>query len=408
MNDQWHLRRQGERFPQIIGEVTNCRQILIGIEEAVRAAAVHFGSNSPLALGMWRDGRAELYDYPKFLIDQQHNSLRCYIEDMCSKANFGEFCFSQFNLQRHSHKVYEWAILRLEELGVIDQLSDVDEVDVDVFLGRYKTTPRGIHRDSADTYMHILTGRKRLFFWSPEQISDQLPFDGPTGQETLLGYDLVSLQQSAVCIEAGPGDVIFWPAEYWHLCDNHKPTDCIALNIGLHRYGALDRLKGTIGSVLDEIGEKIAAMKSCDVDDRGQLENALIDGLFSEASKEAMRSQINKAGARGRSSFWLGECPAPSDGDVLTTEVQKVLLASAAVDFQDNGDLDLWVGARRQRFSQAEMRQLRAGEHDRCTDQNYGAFGKLSQFAKMVSLNADELRLTLLECEREARHRVKE
>jgi hypothetical protein len=101
--------------------------------------------------------------------------------------------------------------------------------DIDIFFGGYDRTPHGIHRDPADNFSFVIAGQKRMLFWPPESFE---AFDvARNGHIGLHAWE--SYAESAIIVDAEPGDVIFWPKEYWHIAVAQS-GEALTMNIALY------------------------------------------------------------------------------------------------------------------------------------------------------------------------------
>lgn len=101
-------------------------------------------------------------------------------------------------------------------------------VDVDIFFGKYRVTPIGIHRDNATNFSFVISGNKRYVFWPPSAIST------PSNSH-VLGRTDWQHYPSSIEISAVPGDVVFWPADYWHLAVSDATDTAATVNIAIYR-----------------------------------------------------------------------------------------------------------------------------------------------------------------------------
>lgn len=78
-----------------------------------------------------------------------------------------------------------------------------------LFLGDYARTPFGIHQDFHETFVFVLAGRKRFRTWPAGYFDEDQNITGS------LTYD--AFLDDATTVEGGPGDVLYWPADHWHV-----------------------------------------------------------------------------------------------------------------------------------------------------------------------------------------------
>jgi hypothetical protein len=108
-----------------------------------------------------------------------------------------------------------------------------DRAEVDLFLGNYRRTAVGVHRDSADVFCFVVDGRKRIRAWPANIIRSSSPISGP------VSYD-EHLVKRSVCLEGEPGDIIYWPSSYWHVAESDGWFG-ISLSLGLYYGSAVSR-----------------------------------------------------------------------------------------------------------------------------------------------------------------------
>jgi 50S ribosomal protein L16 3-hydroxylase len=96
-------------------------------------------------------------------------------------------------------------------------------VDTGVFLGRYDKTPFGIHRGQMSVMTFPTVGQKSFRLWSRGygekhiDIQDSLEYPNHIAE--------------SIAITASPGDLLYWPADYWHIAET-SPGYTATWNIG--------------------------------------------------------------------------------------------------------------------------------------------------------------------------------
>lgn len=91
--------------------------------------------------------------------------------------------------------------------------------DLDCFLGTYRMTPFGVHKDKASVFSWCLHGERTYLTWPP---------DYPWPQEDLFVPDESRLKrhlESAERFRVGPGELFYWPSNRWHVvCSDGQPS----------------------------------------------------------------------------------------------------------------------------------------------------------------------------------------
>ncbi len=77
------------------------------------------------------------------------------------------------------------------------------------FIGNYAMTPSGLHRGTSGNFKFVVSGRKRMRLW-PDQF-----FRGRKGVDHTVHIE--PFLPAATTLEGGPGDVLYWPSDQWHV-----------------------------------------------------------------------------------------------------------------------------------------------------------------------------------------------
>lgn len=171
---------------------------------------------------VWIGG--ELQAEPRrFAARASDRSLSAYLERIAAIAGGCEFTVLVSNPhrvnQRLRERVARFARMLADSAGV-----PCGGFDTGIFLGCYGRTPFGVHRGQMSVLTFPILGNKRFLLWprrygeSHRDIQDSLEYERhrPTALE--------------LCI--GPGDIGYWPADYWHVADGPVAMSA-ALNIGM-------------------------------------------------------------------------------------------------------------------------------------------------------------------------------
>ncbi|MER7334172.1 MULTISPECIES: JmjC domain-containing protein [unclassified Micromonospora] len=94
-----------------------------------------------------------------------------------------------------------------------------------LFHGTYEHSPVGVHRDRYATFMFVLRGRKRMRFWPARPWSEPVT--------TVLDYD--RYRSGSFAVEVGPGDLLYWPASYYHVGESAGDEPATSVNVGVPR-----------------------------------------------------------------------------------------------------------------------------------------------------------------------------
>jgi hypothetical protein len=110
-----------------------------------------------------------------------------------------------------------WDVVGLPLTGAITTL----------FHGTYEHSPVGVHKDRFATFMYGLRGRKRMRFWP------RRPWHEPVS--TKLDYAGHIAESFSADVE--PGDLLYWPADYYHVGESASAAPATSVNVGVPRQG---------------------------------------------------------------------------------------------------------------------------------------------------------------------------
>ena len=156
----------------------------------------------------------------RYLPDPLDGSMDKYLERLSRDEKFDEFGIIVDAPHVHHDRI--WLLLR----GILDEMyryvgMPKQHIHSDAFIGNYKTTPFGIHKDPLHNLMFMAQGTRSMSFW----------LDAPDG----ASHDASAKQ----AFEVRPGDLLYWPPQYWHMGENSRDV-AISINVDYMDYDAPD------------------------------------------------------------------------------------------------------------------------------------------------------------------------
>jgi hypothetical protein len=121
-------------------------------------------------------------------------------------------------------------------------------VSMEVFVGRYRRGPFGVHKDDQDVFTCVVTGKKRFLVWPFEVLAER--FGVPASERervcVLEGLNVQNLPDElracAIVLEGEPGDLLYWPASCWHVAERSEApgAEGYTLTYGLGIFPGID------------------------------------------------------------------------------------------------------------------------------------------------------------------------
>lgn len=127
---------------------------------------------------------------------------------------------------------------------------------LDLFSGSYAKGFFGLHKDDQDVFTFVLEGEKRLLLWPFETFAAHSEAQGASPQSSwgLTRVDVEAFRDQAIVLEGEPGDLLYWPASYWHVAEAVRPGEQVTtFSLGLFRHpDPLQSIAMTMQELCDE------------------------------------------------------------------------------------------------------------------------------------------------------------
>jgi hypothetical protein len=169
-------------------------------------------------------------------------TLDRYVRRVLAQAGAREFSIFQRNVQVLDDTIY-WNVLEIlrtlwTAIGV-----PMGGATCSFFIGNYKQTFLGVHKDKHNIMTYVVQGPKRYLLWPYEHFATSPEPQGDARHcHATLSVDWRDHERHAIVLEADTGDIVYWPHAYWHVADAAESDRiCATLFMGgiPHTHGAL-------------------------------------------------------------------------------------------------------------------------------------------------------------------------
>ncbi|MCD9030912.1 hypothetical protein LDO32_04085 [Luteimonas sp. Y-2-2-4F] len=188
-----------------------------------------------------------------------------------------------------------------------------------LFHGNYERTPVGVHKDRFATFLFVLQGRKRMRFWSQR----------PWTEAVATRVDYAQYLDASFAIDMAPGDVLYWPSDYYHVGETAGDGHATSVNVGIprHEHRLAYDLDGMMSllppATAPDGGSAAASMFAAPGDGLPPAMAAALDDVRSQLRADRLRSGMLAlhlqllTGAGFAPPPPLASTPMPADGDGL-------------------------------------------------------------------------------------------
>ena len=106
---------------------------------------------------------------------------------------------------------------------------------VDLFFGNYASSFLGLHKDTQEIFGFVVRGEKTMLAWPFKYFTSRV--EGITSAakyfQVQLPVDYRKYRKDALVLKAYPGDIIYWPSDYWHIAEATPGKFSVMLSLGL-------------------------------------------------------------------------------------------------------------------------------------------------------------------------------
>ena len=337
--------------------------------------------------------------YQALLPQYDDGSFEGYNHRMVAGNGFHHYALIVTDWHQFDRSIWDRIVEALagltEEVGI-----SASRMDTQLFLGTYKTTPFGVHEDATSAFHFPVIGRKVMRFW-PHSFAANNP-------ALHHAHDYGDFLDESIVVEANPGEVIYWPSNYWHVGEGDgtfSVTWRFAYWIadGIRRFAAVkaaELFQAMESGPLSAL-PKIARLESARLDPI----NDIIGGLQRAVSSDQFRQTIVQAWLERYSAYGFLrvpariETPAPRLCDavhlkrphrILASRVAPSLICVAAAGrsciFEFNNSIQTVIDVLNQ-GNVVKLEELLAGKEERTAILQLVEFG-LQSGALLIKDNA--------------------
>lgn len=178
-------------------------------------------------------------------------------------------------------------------------------IDTQLFLGTYRRTPFGVHVDATSAFHFPVIGTKQMRFWSDDYVRHHPVIKHACNYDEHIA--------DSIQVNAEPGDVIYWPSDYWHVGEGNGELSvtwrfAYWLADGFRQYAS-----NAAAQVLQEMGERTTRFSTGS--HGGHVDTSLVDTIINDLAtlpdRASYRDGLVRAMAEQISAFGFLRLPEP-------------------------------------------------------------------------------------------------
>ncbi len=170
-----------------------------------------------------------------YLPTEKDGSLQNYVARL--EESFAGFRFGVIFNASLRHSWNHWLQMKSFVEGLVPVLGmPLSGADSAVFIGNYRYTPFGIHKDEYHVFNFVVQGEKRMCLWPLEEFADRPEIPKLPNLTDLDANAVMTVDEQDAALERAevlvgqPGDIQYWPPSYWHIA---APSEGVNVSISL-------------------------------------------------------------------------------------------------------------------------------------------------------------------------------
>lgn len=279
------VERYWERAPTILQQaMTHPFLSRADFFEAALAASAVFTARTTRerSVRAFIDGRQILVDVARHLPERSDGDLTAYVHRMA--AGRSSFALVLNELQA----AYPPLFFKLRNFlsGLFARVGlPAGNSQAVAFIGNYQRSAFGVHRDDYSSFQFVLEGVKRFRIWPSSVFGEIATFD-PS--------DYSSLLDQSTLLEGRAGDILYWPASYYHIGETDGAAAAASLAVEVPtRAGPWQWLSGALGRLASDDAEAdgtVPFLRNATLGVLPELLSETLDAVL--ADREALNARL--------------------------------------------------------------------------------------------------------------------
>lgn len=177
-------------------------------------------------------GSARVSSVEQFLPEASDTSWNSYLRRLGNQTGSSEWGLCLTDPQIASAKIFRRLLVFLDSLyrhiGI-----PRGGCSPDLFMMNHKMSFFRLHKDAQDVFTFVISGWRRFLLWPFNTFADiaGLGANKSRSPHRLYEVDHEAYRSQAMVLEAAAGDLLYWPAEWWHVGESNRER-AITLGVG--------------------------------------------------------------------------------------------------------------------------------------------------------------------------------
>jgi len=215
----------------------------------------------------------------------------------------------------------------------------------DLFMMNHKASFFKLHKDVQDVFTFVISGWRRFLLWPFDTFSTVAGMEPHQSREPrlLIDIDHEAYRSQATVLEGTAGDLLYWPAEWWHVGESNGER-AVTLAVGtFHEANPMQKIFAAAGQLGKRRRDRRENLRWSASEGAEPTIAAYIDWIQSLLADEDLWTETRRGLLSWTTRCGLRRIPPPLRQSAPLDEAQQLVVTSpSTIAFDEEGETSLF------------------------------------------------------------------
>jgi hypothetical protein len=196
-----------------------------------------------------------------------------------------------------------------------------------------------LHKDAEDVFTFVVEGHRRFLLWPFDTFAGTAGLSASEGRKShlLFEVDYEAYRSQAVVLEATAGDLLYWPAEWWHVGESNGELS-ITLAVGvIHNANPMRQIVGATDRLMRRRREKPTNLPWLTADTAGRTIASYTEWMQDFLADDDLWAEVRRGVLSWVTRCGLTRIPPPARRGTPLDDAQWLAVTSpSTIAFEGN------------------------------------------------------------------------
>jgi hypothetical protein len=277
-----------------------------------------------------------------FLPTASDTSWDSYLKRLSDQTGFPDWGLCLTDPQLSNTKIFRRLLIFLDSLyGYIGM--PCGGCSPDLFMMNHKASFFRLHKDAQDVFTFVISGWRRFLLWPFETFSTIAGMEAHESRKPhlLTEVDHEVYRSQATVVEGTAGDLLYWPAEWWHVGESNGER-AVTLGVGtVHEANPMQKISAAADRLRKCRRDRQENLRWSALEGAEPTITAYIDWMQSLLADEGLWAETRRDLLSWTTRCGLNRVPPPLRRSAPLDEARWLVVTSpSTIAFDENGEED--------------------------------------------------------------------